>query len=237
MSNLSMRVWNQDIVRFMLDASDKSNYFNELAKIVAQKTQGAKNICDCGCGLGQLSLALSSYFDKVYGIDVSENAIKVFKEHYCKAENIVPIQADFFDYQVQDKFESLVFNHFGNIEQIVKLSNKLCKGKVVVIKKDYDFHRFSLGQKPLDKSYNISMPEYLDSLGIKYEQEHISLEFGQPFRSAQDAVTFFRLYSKDENWQDIQYSDIQDRLVETEDPVFPYYMPHMKKLRVVSFDV
>lgn len=52
--------WNKDMIRFLQDASEFCDYHGNLAARIMQELPDG-DICDAGCGLGYLSLALSPY--------------------------------------------------------------------------------------------------------------------------------------------------------------------------------
>lgn len=53
-----MQLWVEDMIRFMRDASEYGTYNQELANLLAPELTRDMHICDAGCGLGYLSLAL-----------------------------------------------------------------------------------------------------------------------------------------------------------------------------------
>ncbi|AXV36709.1 MAG: hypothetical protein CIT01_00115 [Methanobacterium sp. BRmetb2] len=66
-----------------------------------------KNVLDFGCGIGRLTRPLSNYFQKCYGLDISENMIKLAKKHnkHCNKcefilnneDNLQLFPDDYFD--------------------------------------------------------------------------------------------------------------------------------------------
>ena len=63
----------------------------------------------------------------------------------------------------------------------------------------------------------------------------MSLEFGQPFRSFEDARRFFETYSKDADKTVITDEFLMERLMPGEGD-FPYYMPHRRKVAILTFE-
>ena len=70
-----MFAWKEDMIRFMTDASEQSQFHALLAKEIAQRIGPGGHVCDAGCGLGYLSRAMSPYFDQITSIDISPDAI------------------------------------------------------------------------------------------------------------------------------------------------------------------
>lgn len=52
-----MFIWNEDMIRFLRDASEHSDYHHLLAEYLAKRLPENAHVCDAGCGLGYLSLA------------------------------------------------------------------------------------------------------------------------------------------------------------------------------------
>ena len=76
----------------------------------------------------------------------------------------------------------------------------------------------------------------LTELGIPYSETIMEVEFGQPFRSFADVRLFFEMYSKDEDKETITDDFLRHKVIETNDTVFPYYMPHLRKLAILELD-
>ena len=63
---------------------------------------------------------------------------------------------------------------------------------------------------------------------------NLSLELGQPFRSREDVLHFFELYNKSD--KQILLEDLDDKLVRTGDPVFPWYYPSVREMELIVFE-
>ena len=73
--------WNEEMVRFMRDASEYSDYHRRLVQWMLPDLHPGDHICDAGCGLGYLSLALSPYVRRVTAADRSQEALSVLREN------------------------------------------------------------------------------------------------------------------------------------------------------------
>lgn len=86
----------------------------------------------------------------------------------------------------------MVFCFFGTGNEALRIAKEQCCGPVIIIKKGWSEHRFSLGkQKMGHESYTDTMA-LLDGYGIPHTGETLTLEMGQPFRSLDDACRFLR---------------------------------------------
>ena len=228
-----MYKWTDDMVRFMLDASSDTQYFENLASLIKPYIEHCRTVCDAGCGLGQLADVLSCVGFEVTGADISEKAINQVR----KLRSVKPLLCDLSNCESSLKWDAMIFNYYGRIDEIVSIAKKHCLKKVIVIKKNYRNHRFSFAEMPIKGYMNINTEDYLSEHGIKFTKTEFSSELGQPFRNIEDAVKFFEIYSRDEDRSLINEKNIRKRLVERKDDTFPLYMPHVKKSLVFVLDM
>lgn len=226
-----MSEWTDRMIGFMADASEYGNYFEELAKSLSVYLDKSWTVCDAGCGIGQLTVSLAPYVKQVTGIDRSESAICNLKNKLVseKIKNANAVCADFENLDSAYSFDSMVFNYFGKMEEILEIAKKHCLKRIIVVKKNYTKHRFSIGNNPIDEKSVDYVKDYLNKVGARYTTELFSSEFGQPFHSLEDALDFFSIYSTDKDRSLINLENIRERLIETGKSAFPYYLPHRRE--------
>lgn len=231
--------WTENMVRFMVDASEHTEYYAALSDKIAEFLPADGHICDAGCGLGHLSVELSKRFRWVSSVDIAPQAVEVLRRQIeqKKITNITPLCGDIFRLPPAQPYDGMVFCLFGEIGQILRIAGRQCSGKIVIIKKNYDAHRFSMTNQPLRHHTFAQSVQFLEEIGIPYHAEPSRVELGQPFRSMEDAVTFFQTYSRDEDPSCITADSIRGRLIETGDAEFPYYLPENKKMSILVLDV
>ena len=228
--------WEPDMVRFMRDASSYGGYHAELSARIAAHLPKDAHVCDAGCGLGFLSAALAPLCGHVTALDLSENALAVAREILAPLPNATVVCADMETYAPDRPFDAMVFCFFGRTEEILRFAKRACRGRVIVIKKNWTHHRFTLEKKTLLHSMLPEMERFLAERRIPFKSETLTAEFGQPLRSEADAVRFFRLYSRDAHPETITFADVAPRLERRDDPVFPLYLPEQKRLGIIAFD-
>ena len=142
--------WNEEMVRFMRDASEYSDYHRRLAQWMLPDLHPGDHICDAGCGLGYLSLALSPYVRRVTAADRSQEALSVLRENCThRAVQNIDIRSGDIRADLPDAaYDAMVFCFFGTIEEVVAIARGQCRGTVFVFKKHYATHRFSVGSHP-----------------------------------------------------------------------------------------
>ena len=233
-----MQLWRKEMVRFMKDASEYGNYNQVLAKMLAPYLDAHTHICDAGCGLGYLSLALSPYAGRVTGVERNPDAAAVLAENCEKLglTNVVSLCGPIEDLCPETPYDAMVFCFFGSIDEILTLSRQQCRGKVFIITRNYTTHRFSVGSHKTGSYGYRTSHDTLTALGIPFTEETMELEFGQPFRSFEDARHFYETYSKDADKTVITDEFLREKLVENPEGEFPYYMPHSRSLALLTFE-
>lgn len=229
-----MLIWTPDTVRFQKDAAEYGTYHQTLAAHIAAYLPPDARVCDAGCGLGFLSRSLAPHCAHVTAIDSSSLALSVLRTQ--TPPNIEICEADLFTLADARRFDAMVFCFFGNMEDTFLLAKKHCRGKVIVIKRSWSRHRFSLGQEPLQKYTSDETELFLRTRGVPFSREDLTLDMGQPLRSKEDAVRFFTVYDRGNEPRAISFENIENRLQKTDSPVFPYYLPQEKPLGIFSFD-
>ena len=239
MGNLNMmQLWYEDMVRFMRDASEYGNYNQKLAELLAPHLTNDLHICDAGCGLGYLSLALAPYVDRITSVEKNPDAVAVLEEN-CRRygyTNITPRCGAIQEVIPEKKYDAMVFCFFGGIHEILETAKRQCRGDVFIITRTYTSHRFSVGTHPTGSYGYWGSREVLTQLNIPFEEKRFSLEFGQPFRSLEDARRFFEIYSKDEDKAEITDEFLHGKVIETGREDFPLYMPHNRDLAIIKFN-
>lgn len=235
---MKMALYGPDIIQFMCDASEYGTYHRDLACRISTFISGEDSVCDAGCGLGYLSLALSPYCKDVNAVDISPEALAVLKENICRVgcRNICVTEGDIEARPPKKPYDVMVFCFFGHMIEALRIAKAQCIGKVILIKKDWDTHRFSLSLKPLQGHTLEQTCAELTDQGIRFTCERFALEMGQPFRSLNDAVEFFRIYSNDEDSGYISDENVVGRLVREVSDDYPYYLPSLKKMGMIVLD-
>lgn len=229
--------WSEDMVRFMRQASEYGDYHRRLAEWMRPALHPGDHVCDAGCGLGYLSLALAPCVRLVTAADRSAEALKVLREN-CALRGIGNIDircGDLFSLPPRAPYDAMVFCFFGRMEEIAAIAKAQCRGTVFAFKKNYDTHRFSVGRHATGSDSFTTAKAWLTAHGVPFAAEELTLELGQPFRSWEDARRFFTIYSCDEDKSVITDAFLRGKLVETGRADFPLYMPHQRPVGCLKF--
>ena len=71
--------WTEERVSFMADACERTDFHEKLAALLAPYLKKTDSICDAGCGLGYLSLALSPLVGHVTAAERDDRALDVLR--------------------------------------------------------------------------------------------------------------------------------------------------------------
>lgn len=221
--------WTPETVQYMKDASEYAGYHRELAGQIVPYLTKESSVCDAGCGLGYLAVELAPFAGQVTAVDISAEALRVLEEK--KIPNVTVRCGDITALLPEKPYDAMVFCFFGSMEEVLAVAAKQCRGDVFVITRNYEEHRFSRGRIPKSREHGLSrFREVLEERGVSFEERTLELEFGQPFRSREDAWRFFERYSRD----GVSEAVLQERLVAGRGE-FPWYLPQRRKLGWLRF--
>lgn len=189
-----------------------------------------------GVRAGSVIRRAESVFREITAADVSDEALDVLRQTIRTRQltNITPLHCDLLTSEDRTQYDAMVFCFFGSLAEILPVARRQCAKTVIIIKKNYDLHRFSLTEQPIRGETAPAACETLRKLGVPFEFDAQELEHGQPFASLDEAVRFFRIYSRDETPGAITPEAVLPRLRRTEDVQYPYYLPQTKRLGILT---
>ena len=226
-----MFLWTKDMIDFMQDAARYGSYQQELADWICEELPDAKHVCDAGCGLGFLSEHLCRRSPHVTAADISDGALSRLR-NWKAEENVSNLeirQEDLLAFTPDESYDAMVFCLFGRMGEILRIAKRCGAGTVVVVKKAYTHHRFSVSNVPLQDETTEQAAAFLKAHGVPFTLETREFDMGQPLKTLEDAMRFFRAYSKDAPGA-LTKEAVLRRLTETGDKAFPYYVPQRRSL-------
>ena len=226
-----MQHWSEDHIRFMLDAAEFGTFYPQLVQRILPLLPQGGSICDAGCGLGHLAVALSPYFSSVTACDRAKAPLQNLKHR--APQNLTILHGDISTVPPALPYDGMVFCFFGQPEEILSVAERQCGGEVVVIQRASRHHRFAAKNTPPHRQYDRELSDLLQERNIPYGIQHLSLEFGQPFRSQTEALRFFHLYGQG---NPLSEGEILSRLVPIADhPEFCLYLPQSRDMTITTF--
>ena len=127
--------WSADTVRFMADACRRTDFHEKLTALLLPYLKPTDHICDAGCGLGYLSLALSSHAAHITAAERDAAALSVLRQELDArgVANVTPLCADVLAYTPPVPFDAMVFCFFGSMEEILAAALRQCRGTGVAL--------------------------------------------------------------------------------------------------------
>ena len=229
--------WTEETVQFMRWASEHGDYHRRLAAWMRPHLPPEGRLCDAGCGLGYLAVALAPYAAHVTAIDRSETALAVLREVCARRDirNIAPLAGDVAAHPPAVPYDAMVFCFFGGMETIAALARRQCRGEVFVFTRDYTHHRFSVAPGPVRENAFLAGTQWLRERGIPFSSDALALEMGQPFPTLADARRFFLRYGQVDDEVLIDDGFLRRKLVDTGRRDFPLYLPQVRQVGCLRF--
>ena len=121
--------WSADTVRFMADACRRTDFHEKLTALLLPYLKPTDHICDAGCGLGYLSLALSPHAARVTAAERDAAALAVLRQELDARgiTNVTPLCADVLAYTPPVPFDAMVFCFFGSMEEILAAARAVAR--------------------------------------------------------------------------------------------------------------
>ena len=231
------KFWWPERIRYLKEASEFVGFNDILAERASAYMPQDGHVCDMGCGLGYLALSLSPYCRQVTGADCDPDVLAVLEENIGKKQlgNVDALCTDVFNMPSDIVYDAMVFCMFGSIYENLRLIRRHCRGKAVIFRKNWSFHTFAEKQVRLNKLLLTEDLEFLKRMGISYICNTFEIDMGQPFRSMEDAVAFFKMYSKGDA-SAITEADVKDKVMRTWNDEFPYYMRVNRSMGMIVID-
>ena len=226
-----MFVWTEERAAFWADSAAYTHSYDRLAEMVSPHLAPGGTLFEGGCGLGHLSIALAKRGFDVTAMDLSPLPLKYLRESAAYEGVRLTVRAgDVFALPAREVYDCALFCFFGSVTEALTWARGHCRDRLILFKKNWSTHRFTRDPGALRKfTYPLTLAE-LERLGVPFETQVREVDMGQPFRSLEDGVRFFRLYDGSD---DMTEADIRPRLVETGDPAFPWYLPAVRSVGMI----
>jgi len=228
-----MRDWTPEEIAFMHDAESMSDYYEKIAAQIRPFLPAEAHLCDAGCGLGYLGMALLPCCRAVTCVDCSPSAMEDLRRR--APEGMKTLCGDVQSLPPQRPYDAMVFCLFGSTAQALSIAQQQCRGRIFLVKREYTHHRFSAGNIPLGGYTAMHSRGDLERYDIPYEAVSFTAEFGQPFRSMAEAERFFAIYNRSAE-EKLTAEEIRHRLVPGPSEEFPYYLPNERHLCLLVLD-
>lgn len=233
-----MYEWTEEKIRWYQQAETYpgNNRNQVLADIIFREMESPFSICDLGCGIGGLSIALSQKAEKVMAVDQNRDVISVLKDRIenKSLSNIEVRQGDYKKLLPQEeRLDAAVICMAGNLEKDVPYVLEWARKKIFLITEITSYHHFKVSRKKKVYEDPERIRDFIKGQGLSYHEQIVRVHFGQPFKNQAEAVEFMRCYDRNESLEAIK-AYLSEKLIRLEDKEFPLYFPCEKSYRIFS---
>ena len=214
-------VWTDAIIRWMSDASKKSKFYYWIAERIAAYLPPSARVFNAGGGLGDLAIWLSYHVEQVTVIENDPKAVAAFRAR-CP-HNVVAILGDLDSYSPDKLYDALVLYDVGGAERALPVVRELSRAKTFLLVS----RESAQGEADLR-----ALTEMFKSAGVPFTFEPFEQEHVQPFRSREDAKSYF-LFSTNRMLTD---EELDALLQQSDDEAFPFSFVENKKIGMLVFD-
>lgn len=236
-----MSGWTPEIVRFMEDAACASDYFQRLARVVTAGLPQGASVCDAGCGMGQLACEMARLGFNVDALDKSAAAVRYARSLSARSEHgeRVHVRVGDFSEGGGPSCDRMVFCLSASVRDAFWAARTAGAKSLVVVNKVHarvEYGDEYLGSRPVVRD---AQAEYDDvrACGIVGSVRELEFEYGQPFRSLEDARCYFGLFRTRKYPLGVTDAELERELVRTGDGRFPWYLPVSRRLSIFDIDI
>lgn len=227
-------VWNEKTAQWFADASVYTGYHKKLANILLEVLPGRGSLADLGCGTGLIDMELASHYCSITCVDISKEALAQLNS-MAAARGISNINTKLCNAaELNERFDDVIAVFHGDPETFAEKYIPLAKNGFAAVVHASSDGKLGPDNYRLSKNDTAHAAEVLFAkLGIEYSRKDVSLEYGQPLRSINDAREFTRAYSNCPP-ESVIDDYLESHLIRTDDKYFPFYLPNEKNFSILS---
>lgn len=225
--------WTQERIRWYLDASARTDFHARLADYIRPYLRPEDHLCDLGCGLGRVSLALAGEVAKVTCVDVDPQVLAVVEKDAVSRGIGNLITCACGAAELQESFDVGLMVYFGTPFSLMEAC--LGKARRILLRVMDQPGR----DRPLQSRSRETPAEVCRALGERgyaVERLQATLAFHQPLRSRAEGAAFLACSYPQATPQEIQ-AVLEERLEETGEPEFPYRLPKTRRLEILAVTI
>lgn len=227
-------VWSEKTIRWFADASAFTGFHRKLAALLSERLPGKGTLADVGCGTGLVDFELAPLYERVVCVDVSREALTSLRSA-AAARGMTNIETRLADAcTLSGRFDDVIAVFYGDAELFAEKLLPLAKAGFAAVVHASPEGKLGPEDYRLKKTDTAAAAaELFSGLGIEFSRTDISLEYGQPFRTLEDAREFTRAYS--DCPPDAAVDEyLEKNLVATGERDFPLYLPNEKYFSILS---
>lgn len=234
--------WTEKSVRWYEEASKVTHYHDQLASYIVPFLNKKDTACEIACGTGCLARKLAPFVQKYTANDIDTVATAWF-ENQLKAkpqENIEIVNKNWKKYLQEKQFTSIIASFFPSILYDFDLIKKTEAKQIILIVPNKSYiqskkvanHKNPAETNKIKLKSSEDIVEFLKEHDLSCDIKSLSLEFGQPFYSIEEAKIYIQHYYK---LDDPDTSEFIDKKLIQKD--YGYYFPKAKDISIVKIDL
>lgn len=222
--------WNEQRIDSYLDASHYTNFHHHLASYILPYLKKTDTIFDFGCGLGQLDIEIAPYVKQIKGFDACDSAIETFRKN-IEEKSIGNIEAVCQKTEtVKERCDVGIMSFYGmGWAEIERHFNLCSKSLITIFNWENESTLYPSDYRRTRKLTAVSLANLLNEHGIKFQQQIIELEFGQPFQTYSEAIAFVSDFAPTVTKKECDVF-LETNLKKSNDSHFSFYLPNKKKI-------
>lgn len=224
-------LWNEQSIAWFLDASAYTGFHEALAARLKPFLPEGGSLCDVGCGLGRIDLALAPHAGEITAVDTDARVINILKGDAEKLGlgNITARVGDAGD--ISGRYDVIFMSFFGTSGWVVDRFLPMCGQLIRIVNSENRGHLYPEKYRRNKRGTAAMVEADLRQRRIPYRLEQWELEYGQPLRSEKDARAFVRHHAPQ-----ISVGELEDFLSRhaqaTGRKDFPLYLPNLKRMSI-----
>ena len=228
--------WTEEKIKYFKDASEYTGFHRQVGEIIKPYLDPSWTLCDLGCGLGFLDLQIADSVSEITAIDLSDLAIADYKSRLENADiHNIDIWLGDADKDIEGSWDVLLLSFFGKPGEELKRLFPIAAKRVILITyveplSEKHGRLTKTDNRPTTKDYE----NFLKGEKYRYKLIEKEMDFGQPFKTLEDAERYHESYSREKDPE--KRSELIDENLQnvksTGDSEFPYYLPKKKDIGI-----
>lgn len=229
--------WTEEKIKFYKDASRYTGFHRQVGEIIRPYLDENWTLCDLGCGLGLIDFEISPYVNRITAIDLSDLAISDYRKR-LEASSIENISVESGDSdEVKGRlWDAVLLSFFGKPgEELDRIFSMAEKEAILITYVDPLSEKHGQLKKNHNRPTTSDYEAHIKNKGYKYEIIYKDMDFGQPFRSLEEAGLYHESYSRETD-PDKRTQLIRKNLKDVEstgDKEFPYFLSKKKGIGII----
>lgn len=235
--------WSSESIEWYRNAVEYTNYPAVLCEQIKEFFDLKDTVYDIGCGLGYIDLLLAPYVEQITGVDVDGSVLELMDQSISR-QQIRNVKTMHIDWRAlkETVCDVVLACSFASLERDLDALLSLCRRRLVIVKRNAIRNEQGFITEYNRKNGSNKDEIYLDRQGIPYHLKSFIADFGQPFRSEEEARHFISHY-KLEPWHSMADYSLESYALSGDGVTtgermdagsgYRYYLPNQKDVHII----